>query len=64
MRVLHDLEHSAAVRVPASFPGLNAEPPSHEIADGDEPHVRRGCPFQAWTVGEVIRMLKFAPSGA
>jgi predicted glycogen debranching enzyme len=31
---------------------------SHEIADGDEPHERRGCPFQAWTVGEAIRMLK------
>ena len=26
-----------------------------EIADGDLPHVPRGCPFQAWSLGEVIR---------
>jgi glycogen debranching enzyme len=27
-----------------------------EIADGDPPHTPRGCPFQAWSVGEAIRM--------
>jgi len=27
-----------------------------EIADGDAPHTPRGCPFQAWSVGEVIRL--------
>jgi len=27
-----------------------------EIADGDPPHAPRGCPFQAWSVGEVIRL--------
>ncbi len=35
-----------------------------EIADGDAPHTPRGCPFQAWSVGEMLRidaMLK-APS--
>jgi len=26
-----------------------------EIADGDEPHYPRGCPFQAWSVGEALR---------
>jgi predicted glycogen debranching enzyme len=26
-----------------------------EIADGDPPHTPRGCPFQAWSVGELIR---------
>ncbi len=26
-----------------------------EIADGDSPHAPRGCPFQAWSVGEIIR---------
>jgi predicted glycogen debranching enzyme len=26
-----------------------------EIADGDPPHEPRGCPFQAWSVGELIR---------
>ena len=28
-----------------------------EIADGDAPHSPRGCPFQAWSVGEAIRAL-------
>ena len=27
-----------------------------EIADGDAPHTPRGCPFQAWSLGELIRM--------
>jgi predicted glycogen debranching enzyme len=29
----------------------------YEIADGDAPHTPRGCPFQAWSLGEVIRSL-------
>ena len=35
-----------------------------EIADGDAPHEPRGCPFQAWSVGEVLRLLRgvLAPS--
>jgi predicted glycogen debranching enzyme len=27
-----------------------------EIADGDPPHTSRGCPFQAWSVGEALRL--------
>jgi predicted glycogen debranching enzyme len=27
-----------------------------EIADGDPPHLPRGCPFQAWSLGELIRI--------
>jgi predicted glycogen debranching enzyme len=27
-----------------------------EIADGDTPHTPRGCPFQAWSVGEALRL--------
>ena len=27
-----------------------------EIADGDAPHTPRGCPFQAWSLGEAIRL--------
>jgi predicted glycogen debranching enzyme len=27
-----------------------------EIADGDPPHTPRGCPFQAWSVGELLRL--------
>jgi len=28
-----------------------------EIADGDPPHAPRGCPFQAWSLGELIRAI-------
>jgi predicted glycogen debranching enzyme len=28
-----------------------------EIFDGDPPHVPRGCPAQAWSVGELLRVL-------
>ncbi len=27
-----------------------------EIADGDPPHTTRGCPFQAWSVAEALRL--------
>ncbi len=27
-----------------------------EIADGQKPHVPRGCPFQAWSLGELLRL--------
>jgi predicted glycogen debranching enzyme len=27
-----------------------------EIADGDPPHNPRGCPFQAWSLGEALRL--------
>lgn len=27
-----------------------------EIADGNAPHRARGCPFQAWSVGEALRL--------
>ncbi len=29
-----------------------------EIADGETPHQARGCPFQAWSLGEVMRVEK------
>ena len=29
-----------------------------EIADGDAPFTPRGCPWQAWSVAEVLRMWK------
>ena len=29
-----------------------------EIFDGDAPHAPRGCPAQAWSVGEALRILK------
>jgi glycogen debranching enzyme len=35
---------------------MNAAGQGHisEIADGDAPHVPRGCPFQAWSVAEAL----------
>jgi glycogen debranching enzyme len=27
-----------------------------EIADGEQPHAPRGCPFQAWSLGELLRL--------
>ena len=29
-----------------------------ETADGDPPHAATGCPFQAWSVAEVLRVLQ------
>ena len=27
-----------------------------EIADAEPPHAPKGCPFQAWSVGELLRL--------
>ena len=27
-----------------------------EVADGDAPHAPGGCPFQAWSIGEALRL--------
>jgi glycogen debranching enzyme len=35
--------------------GLNHLP---EVADGDAPHTPGGCPFQAWSVGEALRLAR------
>jgi predicted glycogen debranching enzyme len=29
-----------------------------EVADAERPHVPGGCPFQAWSVGEALRLLR------
>ena len=38
----------------------DASAPGHigEIADGDPPHTPNGCPFQAWSVGEALRLVE------
>jgi predicted glycogen debranching enzyme len=33
-----------------------------EIADGDPPHAPRGCPFQAWSVAEILRAREYLGS--
>jgi predicted glycogen debranching enzyme len=30
-----------------------------EIADAEQPHTPRGCPFQAWSVGEALRWRRY-----
>ncbi|MCE0498570.1 MAG: amylo-alpha-1,6-glucosidase [Methylacidiphilales bacterium] len=37
------------------LPGLGHVP---EIADAEPPHTARGCPFQAWSLGEIVRLEK------
>ncbi len=34
-----------------------------EVADGDSPHTPRGCPFQAWSLGELIRVQTLLSTG-
>jgi predicted glycogen debranching enzyme len=34
-----------------------------EIADGDAPHMARGCPFQAWSLGELMRVDRLTREG-
>jgi len=29
-----------------------------EIVDGDAPHTPRGCPFQAWSIAEMLRLTR------
>jgi len=42
-------------------PLLSAAVSGHisEIADGEAPHAPRGCPFQAWSVGEALRARQY-----
>lgn len=39
----------------SDLPGLGHVP---EIADAQPPHIPRGCPFQAWSLGEIVRLQK------
>jgi glycogen debranching enzyme len=34
-----------------------------EIVDAAAPHTPRGCPFQAWSVGEALRLVRVLQSG-
>jgi glycogen debranching enzyme len=54
-----DSRHEARRRFLEPF--LEALDPNHighlpEIAEGDPPHAPRGCPFQAWSLGEALRL--------
>jgi glycogen debranching enzyme len=43
--LLHHLEHAGLGHV-------------SEIADAEAPYFPRGCPFQAWSVGELLRLTR------
>jgi predicted glycogen debranching enzyme len=43
----------APLRAQLGIAGIGHLP---EIADGDPPHTPRGCPFQAWSLGELLRL--------
>ena len=51
-------KREARERFLAPLAGLARESGGHlpEIADGDYPHASRGCPAQAWSVGEALRL--------
>jgi predicted glycogen debranching enzyme len=55
----HDVKEDAKARFLAPLMAhLNVAGLGHvsEIADGDAPHAPAGCPFQAWSLGELIRI--------
>jgi glycogen debranching enzyme len=43
----------APLRAELGIAGIGHLP---EIADGDPPHTPRGCPFQAWSLAELVRL--------
>jgi predicted glycogen debranching enzyme len=56
-----DAEHRAAARRRFLEPVLAHRAEAglghvSEIADAEPPHTPRGCPFQAWSVGEILRL--------
>ena len=44
--------------LPPLYEHLNEAGLGHvsEIVDADPPHTPRGCPFQAWSLGELLRL--------
>ena len=53
---LHALPEDVKRRVASSRPGLEPEFDGiAEVYDGDQPHAPNGCPWQAWSVSEVLR---------
>ena len=54
-----DAKREARARfLPALFAHLDAAGLGHvaEIADAESPHTPRGCPFQAWSLAELLRL--------
>ena len=56
-----EARHAAGQPTEGVFTGLTAHLREYglgsvsETADGDPPHAATGCPFQAWSVAEVLR---------
>ena len=57
-----DARRAAGQPVDGVFDALTAHLADHglgsvsETADGDPPHAATGCPFQAWSVAELLRV--------
>jgi len=51
-------EEARARFLPPLYQHLNEAGLGHisEICDADQPHTPRGCPFQAWSLGELLRL--------
>jgi predicted glycogen debranching enzyme len=51
-------EHARAKFLPSLYHHLNEAGLGHvsEICDAEPPHTPRGCPFQAWSLGELLRL--------
>jgi predicted glycogen debranching enzyme len=51
-------EEARARFLPPLYQHLNEAGLGHisEICDADSPHTPRGCPFQAWSLGELLRL--------
>lgn len=51
-------ENARARFLPPLYQHLNESGLGHisEICDADPPHTPRGCPFQAWSLGEMLRL--------
>jgi glycogen debranching enzyme len=62
LRVRGQSETSKAEARARFLPPLNAHLETaglghvSEVADGDPPHTPGGCPFQAWSLGELLRI--------
>ena len=53
-----DAARRDARALPRAPPGIFNTGLGHltEIADGDPPHAAHGCPFQAWSLAELLRL--------
>ena len=66
MRTLPHAKKARARFLPPLYEHLNHAGLGHvsEICDAEPPHTPRGCPFQAWSLGELLRLERACCLGA